>query len=153
MNPVQKCWLIYSRRTSKVRCRRGKPLLGVGRPTTGRLRVKIPGNIEKPMFHHFLPDGAITIRNIFVRRCFIPLNSLNGQIEMLSFTTVPYDYYGSTNYIDVVSGRLDRGMDSGLRKESPDGTIYFIDYFSNNAMVELYRETNRKGTCLNIRKA
>ena len=72
---------------------------------------------------------------------------------MLSFTTVPYDYYGSTNYIDVVSGRLDRGMDSGLRKESPDGTIYFIDYFSNNAMVELYRETNRKGTCLNIRKA
>lgn len=39
---------------------------------------------------------------------------------MLSFMIIPYDYYGPTNYICTVTGRLDRGMDSGLCKESPD---------------------------------
>ena len=41
---------------------------------------------------------------------------------MLNFTTGPYDYYGPINYIDAASSRLDRGIDSGLRKESPDET-------------------------------
>ena len=61
------------------------------------------------MFPHYLPDEAITIRNILTRTYFIPLipNDLNGPIEMLSFTTVPYDYYGPINYIDVASDRLD----------------------------------------------
>ena len=41
---------------------------------------------------------------------------------MLSFMTVPWDYCDPTNYISTASGRLDRGMDSGLRKELPDVT-------------------------------
>ena len=36
--------------------------------------------------------------------------------------TVPWDYCDPTNYISTASGRLDRGMDSGLRKELPDVT-------------------------------
>lgn len=50
------------------------------------------------------------------------INGLNSKIEKLSFMTVPYDYYGPMNYICTASGHLDRKMDFGLRKESPDVT-------------------------------
>ena len=85
--------------------------------------------VGKPTFPRFLFDGTITIRNGLSRKCFIPLNGLNGQIELLSFTTVPYDYYGPSNYV-VASGSLDRGIDSGLRKESPDETfiLYRLEF-------------------------
>lgn len=49
-------------------------------------------------------------------------NGPNGNMEMLSFMTIPYDYYGPINYICTYINSLDRGMDSGLRKESPDLT-------------------------------
>ena len=35
-----------------------------------------------------------------------------GQIEKLRFMTVPYDYYGPTNYICTARCRLARGMNS-----------------------------------------
>lgn len=33
--------------------------------------------------------------------------------------TVPLEYYGPTNYVCTGNGRIDRGMDFGLHKESP----------------------------------
>lgn len=45
---------------------------------------------------------------------------------MLSFTTDPYDYYGPINYFDIASSRLDRVIDSALRKASPDETHTYI---------------------------
>lgn len=85
--------------------------------------------------------GAITIQNILTRSCFMPLNGLNGHIEMFSFTAVLYDYYGATSYINIASGRLDRGMDSGLRKLSPDVTeVYstFVNFTKNFERFEHY---------------
>lgn len=46
--------------------------------------------------------GAITIQNILTRSCFMPLNGLNGHIEMFSFMAVLYDYYGATVYVNCV---------------------------------------------------
>ena len=77
-------------------------MLGVGRSTTGCLQVKISGNMGKSTFPHILPDGAIIIRNILTRRYFIPLNGLSGQIELLSFTTVPYVYYVYYVYLFLI---------------------------------------------------
>ena len=39
----------------------------------------IPRDIGKPMFPQFLSVGAITIRNFLTRRCFMPIDGLNGK--------------------------------------------------------------------------
>ena len=60
---------------------------------------------------------------------------------MLSFTTVPYDYYGPINYIDVASDRLDWEIDFRLRKESPDekgNDSYFANISEIKADHRLY---------------
>jgi hypothetical protein len=60
--------------------------------------------------------------------CIIPHN---GKNELLSFTTALYNYCCLINYINLSSGRLDRGMDFdrgidlGLQKRSPEEIIYF----------------------------
>lgn len=92
----------------------------------------------KSTFPHFLFDEAITIRNILTRKWFVPLNGLNGQIEMLSFTTAPYDYHGPTNYIDVGSGCLERGIYSGLSKESPDETSPICRFYIYNIVTTIF---------------
>ena len=43
----------------------------------------ISGNIGKRTFPQFLPDGAIAIRNILIRRCFMPIDGLNGKSKSL----------------------------------------------------------------------
>ena len=88
-----------------------KTFAGCWSPHLRSLAGENPGKHGKihvsPLFN--LNFGATIIRNILTRRCFISLNGLNGQIELLSFATVPYDYYDPINYVDVASGSLDLG--------------------------------------------
>ena len=56
---------------------------------------------------------------------------------MLSFITVPLDYCDPTNYICTASGRLDRGMDSGLCKESPNVTSTVL-----NIIIKVFVKTS-----------
>ena len=80
---------------------------------------KWPSNMGKFWPSHFSLDWIITISNVSAWRYFITIKGLDNKIKMLSFKTIPY-YYSPTNYICTASGRLDRGMDSGLCKGSPD---------------------------------
>ena len=85
-------------------------MLGVVRPIASSLRVKIPGNMEKSTFPHFLSDGAITIRNILTRGVLYHLTVKSKCLVLRQFPMI----------ITVQLIILIDYIDYGLRKNSPD---------------------------------
>lgn len=65
---------------------------------------------------------GVVLRSLCVKGCFVAIKGFDSKIKRLSFMTVHEDYCGPTNYIYTASDRLDRGMNSGLCRESPDVT-------------------------------
>ena len=82
--PVKRRWLFCSRRSSEVTMLlQRKTLVRWWSTHHWSLAGGILGNMGTPTFSLFLPDGAITIRNLLTRGCFMPLDSLNGKSTSL----------------------------------------------------------------------